>query len=181
MPSSRGPQSRAEYLRLAKAREAEANHRATIGEARLVMNVRRVLRFYRSTGYLEDAFIQVCHLDVWHPIGRRAVPAVADGFGEVALLFTLEGVMKDERAFSRSQVASVWANAESRGQRAKKGLVSWRGKLEIFCGEALPDLVLRGGVEMHAVTDVGLQISASTHGGVREGFSARRAGSHSLL
>ena len=52
-----------------------------------------------GAGDLEDAFIQIGHLDVWHPISRRAVPAVADGFGEIAVLFTLEGLMEDERSF----------------------------------------------------------------------------------
>ena len=86
-------------LRLVEARKPEADHRATLGKTRLMMNVCRMLGLFRGAGDLEDAFIQICHLHVRYAIRRGAVPAVADGFSEVAVLFTLEGVMEDERAF----------------------------------------------------------------------------------
>ena len=62
------------------------------------MNMGRVLGLFGCAGDFEDAHIQIRHLDVRHAICRRAIPAIANGFGEVSILLTLECIMKDQRA-----------------------------------------------------------------------------------
>ena len=69
-----------------------------IGEAGLVMDVGGVSGLLRGAGNLQDALVEISLFDRRDTIRRGAVPAFADGFGEISVLLTLERVVKKESA-----------------------------------------------------------------------------------
>jgi hypothetical protein len=111
-------------LRFVETRKAKANHCTTIRKTCFMVDVCRMFSLDGGTGDFQDAFIQICHLDVWHTIRRGAVPAIADSFGEVSILFTFKRVMKDQCAFfaKPSGVGLCGGNkADGEYVNAKKG------------------------------------------------------------
>lgn len=103
-----------------EAGEFETDNGATVLEAGFVMDVGGVFGFFGSAGDFEDAFIEVGHFDVGDAVRGGAVPAIADGFGEVAILLAVEGVMEDEGAsFLEPGGVFAWGGGGDEGGEAE--------------------------------------------------------------
>ena len=107
-----------ERFRLALTWQLESDDRAAVFEARLVVDVGLVAR-RGGTHDLEDSAIEIGLLDIWHAVGRGAVPAVADSRGEVAVFLAVERVLEDEGAFFLEPGGVV-------ARRRLRGVHSWQ-------------------------------------------------------
>ena len=96
---------------------------------REIVPIIRSWESYDSAGDLEHASVQVGLLDLRYAVCGGAVPAVADGLCEVAVLLPLEGVMEDERPLlgqpggvvGRSGMAGGGGGEQSEEQAHERG------------------------------------------------------------
>ena len=100
---------------LTQARQLESDDSPTILEAGLVVDVGLVAGL-DGAGHLEHAVIKVSLLDVGHPVGCRAVPAIPDRSGQFAVLFAVEAVSQDERAIV-SQPCGIIGSRRNGGKK----------------------------------------------------------------
>ena len=85
-----------ERLALVQPGKAEAQCRAAVGEAGIVMDVDAVAGSLAVAVDLEDAPVEVGLLDVGSAVGRGALPTVTDSLHPVAFQLSVKFVLKDQ-------------------------------------------------------------------------------------
>ena len=78
----------------------ESETDAAIGKSGLVVDVSGVSGLFAGGGNFQDALVEIRHFDVRHAVGSGAVPAVADGLGEVAVLLAGKRIVEDALSFA---------------------------------------------------------------------------------
>ena len=98
-----------------EAGKPEAETDAAIGESGLVMDVSGVSGFLAGGGNFQDALVDIRHFDVRHAVGSGAVPAVADGLGEIAIFLAGKRIVEDALSFA-GEPLGVWRVRCGRGE-----------------------------------------------------------------
>jgi len=87
-------ESELETFPLILSRKAEAHHDTTVSETSLVVNVGGMTGLFRGACDFHDALVEIDLPNLGDAICGSTVPAVADGPGEIAVLFALKGIVK---------------------------------------------------------------------------------------
>ena len=82
---------------LVEAGQPEAQRRATVGEARIVVDVDAMACGLAVAVDLEDALVEIGLLNLGGPVSRCTLPAVADVQTTVAGFLAVKGVCKKKR------------------------------------------------------------------------------------